>query len=244
MVNHGYRGSSELAGRRLHRPSSVQFPKLIVQVGVPCGRKTQRVQAGLRSGDGPPSVRARPSSLKRDCDRRTTSTGGKCLVYVHAKSRLIPELSAGTPVRNQGLGRSLPGPDAGHRLHSAGGRRGANCHARPQTTCPLRARSASQHSELTITPGQPNTPAHLRGAQRRIAKVTATAAANGYQQRPATAHNSHTIRANLAYARPEKQTVVACVSPAAVAAKGSDLSQLSHELTGRCRTTASMSDTQ
>jgi hypothetical protein len=37
--------------------------------------------------------------------------------------------------------------------------------------------------------------------------MTATAAANGYQQRPATAHNSRTIRANLAYARPEKQTV-------------------------------------
>jgi hypothetical protein len=28
-----------------------------------------RVLAGLRSGDGPLSVRARPSSLKRDCDR-------------------------------------------------------------------------------------------------------------------------------------------------------------------------------
>ena len=31
--------------------------------------------AGLRSGDGPLSVRARPSGLKRDCDRRTTSGG-------------------------------------------------------------------------------------------------------------------------------------------------------------------------
>ena len=30
---------------------------------------------GLRSGDGPLSVRVHPSSLKRDCDRRTTSTG-------------------------------------------------------------------------------------------------------------------------------------------------------------------------
>ena len=47
--------------------------------------------AGLRSGDGPLSVRARPSGLKHDCDRRTTSAGGKCLVNVHAKSCLIPE---------------------------------------------------------------------------------------------------------------------------------------------------------
>ena len=37
------------------------------------------------------NIRVRPSSLKRDCDRRTTSTGEKCLVNVHAKSRLIPE---------------------------------------------------------------------------------------------------------------------------------------------------------
>jgi hypothetical protein len=37
--------------------------------------------------------------------------------------------------------------------------------------------------------------------------VTATAAANGYQQRPATAHNTRTLRANLGYVRPEKQTV-------------------------------------
>jgi len=35
---------------------------------------------------GPLSVRARPSSLKRDCDRRTTSTGETCLVNVYAKS--------------------------------------------------------------------------------------------------------------------------------------------------------------
>jgi hypothetical protein len=33
--------------------------------------------ADLRSEDGPLSVRVRPSSLKRDCPRRTTSTGGK-----------------------------------------------------------------------------------------------------------------------------------------------------------------------
>ena len=47
--------------------------------------------ARLRSGDGPLSVRARPSSIKRDCDRRATSTGEKRLVNVHATSRLTPE---------------------------------------------------------------------------------------------------------------------------------------------------------
>src|SRR5262245_26393813 len=34
-----------------------------------------KVQTRVRSGDGPLSVRIRPSSLKRDCDRRATSTG-------------------------------------------------------------------------------------------------------------------------------------------------------------------------
>ena len=50
-----------------------------------------RVLAGLRSGDSPLSVRARPSSLKRDCDRRATSTGERCPVNVHTKSRLTLE---------------------------------------------------------------------------------------------------------------------------------------------------------
>jgi len=50
-----------------------------------------RVLAELRSGDGPLSVRVRPSSPKRDCARRATSTGGKAPVNVHAKSRLTLE---------------------------------------------------------------------------------------------------------------------------------------------------------
>ena len=43
---------------------------------------------------------------------------------VHAKSRLTPETSADTPVRNQGPGRSLPGPGRGPspaRSHRRGG---------------------------------------------------------------------------------------------------------------------------
>jgi hypothetical protein len=79
------------------------------------------VQTGVRSGDDPLSVRARPSSIKCDCARWTTSTGGKCPANVHAKSHLILETSADTPVRKQGPGRSLPGPDAGHPLHATGG---------------------------------------------------------------------------------------------------------------------------
>ena len=70
-------------------------------------------------------------------------------------------VGAPTPVRNQGPGRSLPGPDAGQPLHGAGGN-GASCRLRPQRVCPLRARSASQRREITVAPGQPYVPAHLR----------------------------------------------------------------------------------
>lgn len=38
--------------------------------------------------------------------------------------------------------------------------------------------------------------------------VTAIAATTGYQQRPTTAHNARTIRANWGYVRPEKRKVV------------------------------------
>ena len=44
-------------------------------------------------------------------------------------------------------------------------------------------------------------------SRRLTATVTATAATNGHQQRPATAHNARTIRANLGYVRPEKRKV-------------------------------------
>jgi hypothetical protein len=70
------------------------------------------------------SIRTRPSSIKRNCDRRVTSTGQSAWCTGHAKSRLIPEISADTPARNQGSGRSLAGPDAGHPLQGAGGHGG------------------------------------------------------------------------------------------------------------------------
>jgi hypothetical protein len=54
----------------------------------------------------------RPSSPKRDRDRRATSTGGNCLVNVHAKSCLTP-----APLRL--LGRVV-GADAGLLLGQQG----------------------------------------------------------------------------------------------------------------------------
>jgi hypothetical protein len=45
---------------------------------------------------------------------------GVGMVSAHARSCLTPETSAGTPVRSQGPGRSLPGSGAGQPLHSAG----------------------------------------------------------------------------------------------------------------------------
>lgn len=89
---------SKLLGRRsvAHtkppRPSSQQpdgrSMRPLRRAGGPEGT---RVRAGLRSGDGPLSVRVRPSSPKRDRARRATSTGGKTPVNVHAKSRLTLE---------------------------------------------------------------------------------------------------------------------------------------------------------
>jgi hypothetical protein len=73
-----------------------------------------RSMAGRRSGDGPLSVRTRPSNIKRDSDRRATSAGKSAWSTSHAKSRLTPETPTGTPVRNQGPGRACPGA-GGHR---------------------------------------------------------------------------------------------------------------------------------
>jgi len=75
----------------------------------------------VRSGDGPLSVRVRPSSPKRDCARRTTSSGRTAPVNVHAKSRLTLETTADTPVRTKGQAGACPEPDASHPLQGAGG---------------------------------------------------------------------------------------------------------------------------
>ena len=78
-----------------------------------------KILAGLRAGDGLRSVRARPSSIKRDRDRRTTSTG-KMPGERTCKVTLDPGDHYGHSGQNQGPGASLPGPDTGHPLHRAG----------------------------------------------------------------------------------------------------------------------------
>lgn len=60
----------------------------------------------------------------------------------------------------------------------------------------------SHHAHILVAPDHPFS------GSRPTAAVTATAASAGSRQRPATAHNARTIRANLGYVRPEKRTVV------------------------------------
>ena len=86
--------------------------------GTPCIRKLAegaRVLAGPGSGDGPLRIRARPSSIKRDCGRRTTSAGRRFLANVHAT------LDPGDLCGHSGQKtRARPEPartDAGHDPH-------------------------------------------------------------------------------------------------------------------------------
>jgi len=65
-----------------------------------------------------------------------------------ARQRAWPGYGA-IPCTVRAVTGQIPGA-AGHRRH-----------ARPQTACPLRARSAGQRRELTVTRGQPYTRAHL-----------------------------------------------------------------------------------
>jgi hypothetical protein len=59
------------------------------------------------ASEGRPAERTcPPPGLKRDRDRRTSSTGETCLVHAHAKSRLTSETSADTPGGNHGHGRA------------------------------------------------------------------------------------------------------------------------------------------
>jgi hypothetical protein len=56
--------------------------------------KGASILAGLRSGDGPLSVRVRPSSLKRDRDRRGGSRGSQRQAHaLRAHSRRVPQMS-------------------------------------------------------------------------------------------------------------------------------------------------------
>ena len=105
--------------------------------------------AGLRSGDGPLSVRVRPSSLKRDCGRRTTSTGGKAQANVHAMSRLT--LEPLRTLRSETKGQAGACPDRTRAIPCTQRQRRAGrlgiCHA---------VRSACDSERpTTVTDGQP-----------------------------------------------------------------------------------------
>jgi hypothetical protein len=67
--------------------------------------------------------------------------------------------------------------------------------------CPDRTRAIPCNVRTGLLPDS------LRVCAELTATVTATAATNGKRQRPATAHNTRTIRGNWGYVRPEKQTV-------------------------------------
>ena len=130
-------------------------------------REGAGVLAGLRSWDGPLSVRVRPSSLKRDCNRRTTSAGGKCLVNVHAKS-----LDTGDLYEHSGQKtRARPEPAWTGRGPSPSGC-GAVTRAVPG------ARDSCSHEAL-------DDGTNRRSRRCLTATVTATAPANDKRQRSA-----------------------------------------------------------
>jgi hypothetical protein len=107
---------------------------------------------GVWSGDGRLSVRARPSTFKRDCGRWTTSTGERFLVNVHAKSRLNLETSGDTPVRNQGARPEPARTDAGHPLQGVGQSRREKLDV--PVACPI-SRSSEGSRGHQQTTGQP-----------------------------------------------------------------------------------------
>jgi hypothetical protein len=104
---------------------------------------------------------------------------------LHRNDLRDPPLSVGAsappPVRDQGPGRSLPGPA-----------RAIPCKVRVSHdgrswTCPLRARSAGQRRVFAVTPRQPDTPAHLR--TRRLTRC----ANRSFKQRVTPYFASHKI---------------------------------------------------
>jgi hypothetical protein len=88
----------------------------------------------------------------------------------------------------------------------------------------------------------------LRGAVEAVGiDGNQTARVGGRCHTRAVTHSSPTharCTATWGYVRPEKRTVEGHAGTAAVAAKGRSLSQISHELDGRCGTIAPNLDTQ
>jgi len=119
--------------------------------------------AWRRAGDGPLSVRVRPSSLKRDCgqgnEHRWIVPGGRT--------------------------RALdPGDLCGHSGQKT------------------RARREPARTGRGPSPARCGSACYRTACAELTATVTATAATSGKRQRPVTAHNARTIRANLGYGRP------------------------------------------
>jgi hypothetical protein len=90
------------------------------QAALICGSESRarerkaKVLAGLSSGDGPLSVRGVPPPSRAPEDPfKTASQKASSGPTLERRSLCTP------PVRNLGPGRSLPGPDAGHSLHTA-----------------------------------------------------------------------------------------------------------------------------
>jgi hypothetical protein len=94
-------------------------------------RKPSPARSTTRPSQTINSARVRPSSLKHDCGRRRAGTGERLPAARTREVMLDPGASTDTPVRGQGPGRSLPGPDADHPLYRAGDHRvrTASCRA-------------------------------------------------------------------------------------------------------------------
>jgi hypothetical protein len=90
-----------------------------------------RAAMRLGAGDGPLSVRGCPSTVKGH-PKILSNRFAESIFGTHP---LSVGASAPPPVRDQGPGSSLPGPDAGHPLQAAGGHHGRNLDV--PATCPI-----------------------------------------------------------------------------------------------------------
>jgi len=144
-------------------------------------------------------------------------------------SRPVTSRTPPAPPRRPGSARSLTCPAArhGHGSYQGNRRRQSRTPADSQTLGkPPLTRLRSFRDDRTRLPSgpaaigfggvawegpgavtAPGRPRRWDQDQPLTATVTATAAANRCQQRPATAHNTRTICATWGYVRPEKRTV-------------------------------------
>ena len=117
-----------------------------------------------------------------------------------------PHLAApAPPIRRPGhhLVPPRPGLQRNPRRRAPGSHPG-----RPRRDRKTESQRTGQHHGHPTAPERYLPSSRVKSLCRLTATVTATAAANGKRQRPATAHNSRTIRANCGYVRPEKRKVV------------------------------------